>query len=353
MIRGTSLHKQVVALLAIGIITLLPGCWPKGGKEAPITPASADMAVVDDGSPVIVSIDGKPVMTQKMFEQEFDQFVDKNNLRGLVAFMPDAKDKFLEGRTSQLVIDKYISAEGVDKTPAYQEELNQIIQSAQQLLNTKFFAEKYPVQVSEQELRAFYEENKEKLPDILIARGGVNVVGISFQNEADAQAFYNKVKANPQDFDRIVKEEELGDKVRDFKLVTQHTPGMDPIVKNKILGIDKTPQIEMIKVKDNLCWVINAKSKQETQCRPFEEVRAMVEQYVTRDKRMQVLEAEIAKLKDTYNVVINKEPIQQEQAQQMQQLQQMQMQQQMQQQQMQQKNKPTPAASQQVGPQST
>jgi hypothetical protein len=311
--------NEMVIAVPLLVLLFLPSCTPldwvkkKLGVNNPtVQPSQVDSggstnySSEGDGSAVLARMDGKPIITLDVFQREFDDFVDKNRLRPLIQFMPDAKEKFLDGLVSQHVIDRDIKDRGIDKKSEYKKEIEQIIKSAHQMLNTKYFAEMYPVKVSEADLKAFYEQNKERLPDILIARGGVNALGIDFSKDADAQAFFNKVKNNPKDFSAVAKEMQMEGKIKSFDLITEQSPGIDPMVREKIILYEKFPTIEVIKTKDNACWVIYAKEKKEAECRPFEQVKATVEQYVMREKRMEVLEKEINVLRNKYKVTIDK-----------------------------------------------
>lgn len=299
--------KNVSFVAALSVLVFLPSCapweWVKqkfGGNSSQSVTAEAD------GSPVIVTMEGQPVITLNTFEREFNDFVDKNRLRPLIGFMPDAKDKFLDGLISQKVIDRDVETRGITETPEYKQEFDQIVKSARQMLNTKYFADLHPVEVSEAETKSFYEENKEKLPEVIVSRGGVAVVGIDFTDHAAATAFYDKVKNNPASFASAAKAAKLDGKIRDFELVDENSAALDPKLRDRIVMYERFPTIELIKTDDNACWVVYAKEKKRAECRPFDQVKSTVEQYVTREKRMQTFEKEIGSLRDKYQVMVDK-----------------------------------------------
>lgn len=246
------------------LLVFLPQCdWFKKKEALSVKTEKKAEAVagVDDGSPVLVTMGGKPIITMDVFQREFDDFVDKNRLRPLIQFMPDAKDKFLDGLISQHVIDQEIRALGIDQQENYKKEMDQIVKSAHQMLNTKYFAELHPVEISDASMKKFYDEHKEQLPDILISRGGVNALGINFTKDSEAQAFFETVKNNPSRFAVAAKEAKLDGKVQNFELISEQSPGIDPAVRDKIVSYDRFPKIEVIKVDDKSCWVVYAKEK--------------------------------------------------------------------------------------------
>jgi hypothetical protein len=309
--KDSLFNKKGVSLVAgLSLLICLPGCepweWFKqkfGGNRGNDTTTVARVA---DGSPVLVKMEGQPVITLNDFEKKFDDFVDKNRLRPLIQFMPDAKDKFLDGLISQKLIDREIRSLGIDKKGEYKQEFAQIVEAAEQMLNTKYWAELHPVQVSDAEMKRFYDEHKDQLPEVLISRGGVATVGINFANEAEAKAFYDKVKANPATFTEAAKTAKLDGKIQNFELVDETNMTVDPKLREKIVLYERFPTVEMIKVSDNACWVVYAKEKKKAECRPYDQVKSTVEQYVMREKRMQEFEKEINSLRDKYQIVVDK-----------------------------------------------
>jgi hypothetical protein len=137
----------------------------------------------------------------------------------------------------------------------------------------------------------------------MISRGGVQASGVSFDKEASAKAFFDKAKG-VKDFAKVAKEAGLSDKVRDFKLVNAQSVGIDPVLRNKIVAATKFPSVEMLKAGEQY-WVLQVTSKEEAKYRPFEQVKAEIEREVEKQKRMEVFEQHINKLKTEYKVVEN------------------------------------------------
>jgi hypothetical protein len=256
------------------------------------------------GKDVLASLNGKPIITVESLNSDFDQLLEENpQLKSVLPLMPDAKYNFLMGMVSQAVVDKYIEDSGIDKTAEYQKELENTMRSVKRMLNTKYFGIKHPVAVTDAEVKKFYEENKESMPDLLVSRGGVKAMGIQFDKDAMAKDFMAKAKG--QDFNKIAAQLGLKDKVVDFKLVNNQSLGVDTAIRNKLVSIKKFPALELVTDSNGKVWAVYASGSEAPEYRPFEQVKAPLKQFVEKEKRMELFDKEINKLKDTYKVEIN------------------------------------------------
>ena len=291
--------KFALALLLVPMV-FLPGCgWLdclRGKKD------SAE-------GKAVVTMSGDVVITTKSFEAEFDQLLQENpHLQSVLAMMPDAKKNFLMGMVNQQVVDKWVSANKVDQKEEYVKELDRMMRQVKRMLNTKYFGLEHPVQVGEAEVTEFYNKNKDSMPDLIVSRGGVKAIGVSFDKEASAKAFVAKVR-ELKDITKAANALHVAKNLRDFKLVNSQSLGMDAALREQIVSLQKFPSVEVIKVNDKSFWVVSATSKEESQYRPLEQVKAGLEQYVTKEKRMEMFDKEITKLKADFNVVVNEDAL--------------------------------------------
>lgn len=310
MKNGTSVGKKLGLTLLLVPMAFLPGCalmdWMSGKSSSTGSSEKASQSSTVLGGDVLASIDGKPLITAESLDEDFNQLLEENpQLKAVLPLMPDAKYNFLMGMISQAVVDKYIEDKQLDKTAEYQKELGNMMKSVKRMLNAKYFGVEHPVKVSDSEVKKFYEENKEAMPDLLISRGGVKAMGVPFAKEADAKAFLAKAKA--QDFGSAAAQSGLKDKVTDFKLVNNQSIGMDAALRDKVVSMKKFPAVELVKGSDNNYWVVAATGAEEAKYRPFEQVEAGLKQFVEKEKRMEIFDKEINKLKEQYHITVNED----------------------------------------------
>ncbi len=320
--------RYALHVCAVFAVLVLSGCapwdWIKekfGGKKAPaavaVEPAkdkastrgkieAVELKGKDDK--VLVTMEGVPVMTIKSFEEEYEKLLEENpQLKQMAQFVPNLKENIFKSLRSQLIMDAYIEREGIDQDPEYQADLARFIKSLKRMLNSKYFAKGQPVTVSGAEVKKFYDENKDKVPGLITSQGGIRAVGVKFDTEAAAKAFFDKVKGKSKQFDEVAKADKLS--VQDFKLVNDQSLGMNAELRKKIMGIKSFPAVDMVKVADNEYWVINATAKEAKQYRPYEEVKEQLKSDLEREKEMKAVEAAVEKLEGKYNVIIDEEAL--------------------------------------------
>lgn len=290
---------KITAGVMISSLLLLPGCdWFKSklGLNKSSTTSAAN-----DGSPVLATINGKPLLTAKEFETQFKNFIEKHPYGAMLAQMEGVERKMFDGIVSQKLMSVWVTENGIDKTDEYKESLEQLVQ----FLNARFFQMKHPVTTTESEARDFYNKNKENMPEAVMSRGGINATAVSFTKEADAKAFLEKAKNVKGTLEKLAKESNLSDKYRDFKAINPTSIGIDSVLKEKVLAFKKIPTVELVKVNDTTYYVVSATEKTEPKYRSFEEVKTSIEQRLNQQKQEQALEKEVEKLKKDYNVVVD------------------------------------------------
>ena len=307
MNNSPSFYKKMSLLIMCLSITVLPGCALLDWLKAKMGKGSAAATVQGSmGNDVLASLDGKPIITVESLNSDFDQLLEENpQLKSVLPLMPDAKYNFLMGMISQAVVDKYIEDSGIDKTAEYAKELENTMRSVKRMLNTKYFGIKHPVSVSDAEVKKFYEENKESMPDLLVSRGGVKAMGIQFDKQDTAKDFMAKAKG--QDFNKIAAQLGLKDKVVDFKLVNNQSLGVDSMIRTKVVATKKFPALELVTDSNGKIWVVYASGAEAPEYRPFDQVKVPLKQFVEKEKRMELFDKEINKLKDAYKVEINED----------------------------------------------
>lgn len=313
---NTHSHKKILIGGVIASLTLLPSCalldMFKGKAE---TAASSSVGRSAEGNQdmmtgeVIVTMNGKPIITSDVIAVEKENVMkSKPEFRAALSFMdPKILDRNLtEGLISQAVVDEYVVEQGLDKTADYQKELADIMKNMKRILNAKFFSQKFVISVSDGEVSKFYETNKNAIPELMVSQGGVVALGIQFDSENTAKEFMAKVRASNNNFARAAQQEGIANTVRDFKIVNAQSIGIDPQLRDKIVAIKTVPSVDLISV-NGAVWVVNAVSKEEPKYVPFEQVKANIKQLLENNKRGELFEVEINKLRDKYGIVINED----------------------------------------------
>lgn len=304
----TAMKNQISLLLVVGAVVLLPSCapvdWLKskfGGKKTSVS--SVDDALANEGE-VLVSMEGKSIISTKSLDAEFAQLLEENpQLKAVLAMMPDAKFNFMQGMVSQAVVDRYVEENKIDEQTEYQQDLSRMMRSVRRMLNTKYFGLKHSVEVADADIQKFYDENKDNMPDLMVSRGGVKAMGLPFTKEEAAREC--AMKAKGRDMAKVAKEMGMSEKMRDFKLVNSQSLGMDTAVKNRVIAMKKFPAVEVVKGEDKMFWVVSATEAQQAKYRPLEQVKAGLKQYMEKEKRMAIFDTEIGKLKESYKVSVN------------------------------------------------
>lgn len=299
-------------------LIVLPGCsWfgseekskpqKEAGKGSPAVPG---VEYATDGSEVVVSMNGRPVVTKKSLDAEYEQLLQDNPQIEQMLPLMGGKDGLLDRLTAALadrsVLRRFIVEEGISSQADYQAERDRMIKSVTDMLNVKYFNKKYVANVSNRDVQDFYEKNKDTMPELLVSRGGVQAAGIKFSNEADAKAFMAKLKAAKNDLGVAAKEAGLDNKVEDFQLIHSQSVGIAPVLREKISAMTSFPSVELIKASDDAYWVVKAASKEDTVYREFDHVKDNLKRFLEDSKREEIAGKAINDLKEKYSIKVEK-----------------------------------------------
>lgn len=300
-----------MSLCALLSLAFLPGCEWFGGSKKAAAPASTGSVAADDASTVIVTIDGKPVITEKRLQQVIDELVEAQPQYKVMLQMMDRKQleqNIVDGLIKQEVIDYHVAKNNLDQTDEYQAKMDRVLKLAKQMVNAETFTKNIKVTIGDKEVKEFYEKNKDVMPQLLISRGGVNAIGVEFDKEADAQAFLAKAKA---EFGSDVKKaaDKLGksDRLKDFKMVNQQSVAIDPVLRAKIVSFTKFPTTELVKISKDKVWVVRATDKEDAKYRPLEQIKDDLKAFLEKEKLQERINEEIEKLQKSYSVEVNED----------------------------------------------
>jgi len=299
-------------MLTVGLLLgLLPGCecpdWiPFCGKKSvsnvcPAGPASSTQFVSpDDTSEVLAYLDDQPLVTRAQIEEQIEM---NPQLKAMKSMMDPALLEFqlMNGLIHVGILKKYVTVHNINQQPEYQKKLNQAIESFTNVLNAEFFGQTLPVSVSESDVKEFYEANKDKIPQLMVSRGGVKAACVQFDTEKEARNFVDEVNQTG-DIKKVAQDRGLVGKFKDFMVINSQSFGYDPLLKEKILAMQKIPGTEVCKVSDAVFYVVSASGKEEPSYVPFATVKKQLKDYLENEKRRQVMNQELDKLIEQYKV---------------------------------------------------
>jgi len=297
------MQKILSSALLCSALVFLPAC-DSGKKEAASTsaaPSGVTTAVAPVGE-VLLTIDGKQAITVSEFEQFYEQLLEQQpQLKSFAAFMPDLKEQIFESMASYKLIEKWAQDKNIEQQKEYQKELEAAITDIKRKLAITYFQKENPVQVSDADVKKFYETNKDTM--YLMQPAGIAATGASFSSETEARNFLAKVQQPGADLAKVAKESNIN--ARNFGRVTEKSQQVEQKLREKILAIKTFPSAQLITV-DKTFWVVQATGKDVAKYYPFEQAKEDARNRLTAEKMGEVFTREIAKLKTKYSVVENK-----------------------------------------------
>ena len=315
-----TVKNNAVSLLVVSMLLVLPSCglvdWVKdkfGGGTTPTASSSAGMMEIattpagTDGSAVLVTISGKPLITQTMLDTEKQKLLASNpQLQAMISLMDEKQlnRNLVDGMASREIIRKYVADNNIEASDKYKQDYEMVLAQVRDALNTRYFMDAFSVSVTDGEIKKFYDENKDAIPNLLLSRGGVEAVAASFDDEKSARDFAAKAKGMRNDVSRAAAEAGLTDKVKDFKLVSDQSLGIEPELRDKIIDIKSVPSINTFKIGKEY-WVVAASKKEEPKYRDLDQVKEELKQLIEKEKTMKKFEEEVARLKSEYKIEVD------------------------------------------------
>ncbi|OGB83541.1 hypothetical protein A3F66_05940 [candidate division TM6 bacterium RIFCSPHIGHO2_12_FULL_32_22] len=286
--------KNFSLSLLVGLIAL-PGCsfLNKKDKEESKTIVSGE---------VLVSADGKPILTEQEFNEFLDQAAEADpQAKMMLSMMPEAiREQALEVKKRAATISEWAKREGVRETQEYKNKHKLIMQSVQESLDNEAFMKKHKVEVADQDAKTFYEENKTKDPRFMISQAGTKTFGVEFASKEKADEYLEKIKNKISSIEKDAESKKL--KTRDFGII--NTESYAPkAIKDAILKA-KVPSVQVIK-EDNKFWVVAALSKENAKYHAFDDIKDGIKRMLEQQKMEKMMEEELPKYEQKFNIKVN------------------------------------------------
>lgn len=277
------------------ILAILPGCLG-GNKEE-----SKGIKAISDGSPAMFTIDGVTLITEKSFQEYFDNFVANNpnpQLQMMLQVLPNAKEEIFKARANEDLMLYWAEKDGIAQTEEYKAKFEQGIRMVRVGLAAeafqKTFAESF--EPTENDLRAYYEQHKEI--ELVTERGGIKAIGVECTSKAQAQELYAQAKQNPKQFKTIA-----GARAKALD-ITPQAP-IDPAIKEAASAVSTFPTAITVEATDGKTWVIVVNSKQAAKYIAYDDVKQGIYQAVKQERMAQAYLQGLNELKSKYNTVEN------------------------------------------------
>ncbi len=298
--------KSVISLVLVSSLFLLTGCLGEKEKAGKIEDETSSSQVAGKGD-VLLSIDGKPVLYVDDFEDQKAMAQQSNQqLNMILQMMPDAEYSMLfKSIEAGHLMKEWVLRAELDQDPKFVKQMNQYIEAIKLQMYMKLYEDAHPINVTEHEAKAYYEAKRDQMPGLIVSPAGVDIVYVSFDSKAKAEAFVAKVRdGSEKHFKMAAKESNL--KVE--TMVIGSDSAVNESLKNSALAATKFPSKEVVKIDDNTYWVVGMLKKKDAQYRTFDtpEIKKGITDMCKNEKRESELTKQVEKLNTEYNVVENK-----------------------------------------------
>lgn len=286
-------RTQLSRIAPFALLAVLGGCNPFGKKEE-----QAQNAVPAED--ILLIIDGKPALTVKDFEQYEEQIFQANpQLRSMMAVMPDIEKNLFDALASQELLWERAVRSGLDKSAKFLAEVEQNLRMIKRGLAVRNFQEHNTVNVSDGDVKKYYDENKETI--YLMAPAGIQAFEVRCDKESEAKALMEKAKG--RDFNKVAQDAKLN--VRNLGRISEQSGYVDEAVKKAVLGTKKFPSTMIVKTEDGKWAVVHVKAKEEAKYYPFDQAKEDAKTRLSNEKMARLLTETLEKLKKEYNAVEN------------------------------------------------
>jgi hypothetical protein len=306
MITQKTEKKSVVSLVLVSSLLLLTGCFGEKANKGQESQNVAESAV--GKGELLLSIDGKPVLYSQDFEDQKQMLQQSNQqLNMILQMMPDAAYTMLfKSIEAGLLIKEWAIRAGVEEKDDFAKRRRLAHEQIDLNLYMQEFMEAHPIEVSDHEALNFYKEKRDQIQGLVTSPASVEVVYASCKTKAQAEDFASKAR------DGSEKHMKTAAKDMNLKLESMTISpdsACDNTLKQTALVATKFPAKEIVKINDNVYYVVGLLKKNEAQYHSFDnpQVKEFMKKSCKDAKREAELAQEIDKLRSKYNVVENKE----------------------------------------------
>ena len=289
------------------LLLLLGACAKKDqqtSSEAPSTSAPASENLED-----AVAVIDDVVITAKELKRQIDR--QSAPIRARYSSL-EAKKEFLDSLIRFEVLAKEAFARKLDQDPDVVRSMKQVM--IQKLMKSTFQDAMKPSDVTEQEMRAFYEEHTKEYNKPEEVRASVIVVSSDAQAKKILKLAKSKENDTPIGFRKLVTEHSTdtltknrGGDLRYFSRDTTKVPA--PVVA-KAFTMQETGSIGgPIKVSNDKHYLIKLTGRRKASTKTFEDVKRQIQNRIYRQKRTENQKKFIADLRAKANIKVHEDKL--------------------------------------------
>ncbi len=301
-----TLHRRKMLSLALISILGLAGCMSSSKNEQSTQSELEDQALNNNtmNQEVLLTIDGKPVLTVNEYEEQLQEAAQASpQLEMMLQMSPNVEYDFIFNQLKMAKLMNYWAhSTGLTETEEFKKDRARIQEMLDTQLCVQYYEKAHPIVVTDADIKAFYDQEKDTLPGLLVAPGGVKTEAVKFDTQEAAQVFYDTVKSVQGDLDAIAKDQKLS--VSNF--VINETTFHGKPLKDFVLQLTSFPALNMIK-SDDAYWVVKAVERVAPKYQDFEKVKEGLRNYVQQQRKDESMKAATAQFEADYKTVENKE----------------------------------------------
>jgi len=278
-------------------------------KETPQT-FVADASGEDQRGPVVVLIDGDPVLHKTEVDAYLNQmlqFYPQLKQAMTAETMPVSfKETFLNKIIEQELIVAWAKKEKMEEQESFKKAFEEAVKLVRRHLMVQQFEKSLVdgIEVTDAEVRSDFDTNKARY---IKSAGGIVLSALPFEKDLDATVFLNKVKGRESEFGTLAKTESA--ELKTFGRINQDTDirELPHAVKEAALKYkDSFPGVTSVR-DGSVTWVLNVADKKETELFELDEIKGQIEGMLRNQKFQQALAGKLEELQGAFTVDIKKE----------------------------------------------
>lgn len=288
------LRASLISLIALGVVAQEPPKAPAAPAPAAQVPAPAQPAAPKPEDVVLAKVGGEPI-TEADFQAAFRLLGQQEQMQ--ILMLQGGKEEFVKRMAESKLLAVKAQRMGLDKTPAFQRALDR---TKDDLLAREFLAKEGEalqkrLVVSEDDVKAFYEKNKDRFKQPELATVRHILVSVKHEGEekglsdAEAKAKVAKIQAELKKgakFDALAKKysddpgsKENGGLYEDAEPSTW-VPEFGAAARTQPIGKVGAP------VKTQYGYhLMKVESRKAARQVPFEEAKSVAEQGAQRERQ--------------------------------------------------------------------